>query len=68
MLNLSMLQAIQSVKFTGNPSDYPTFRDRITFNLEDNVLSDSQKVEFLPLEVVERASGCTYNEIITILE
>ena len=75
MLKLIMLQAIQPVKFTGNPSDYPTFRDRIRDNLEDNVLTDSQKVEFLPkflarepLEVVERVSGCTCNEIITILE
>ena len=75
MLKLTMLQAIQPVKFTGNPSDYPTFRDRIRDNLEDNVLTDSQKVEFLPkflahepLEVAERVSGCTYNEIITILE
>ena len=48
LLKLTMLQAIQPVKFSGNPSDYPTFQPRLSDNLEDEVLSDSQKLEFLP--------------------
>ena len=75
MLKLTMLQAMHPIKFSGNPSDYPNFRNRLRDNLEDDILSDSQKVEFLPkflsgeaLEVVERVTGCTYPVIIKILE
>ena len=69
-----MLQAMQPVKFSGNPSDYPTFRERLRDNLEDEVLSDSQKLEFLPkfvtgevYEVIERVAGCSYETIMEIL-
>ncbi|XP_048587898.1 uncharacterized protein LOC125571976 [Nematostella vectensis] len=75
MLKLTMLQAMQPVKFSGNPSDFPNFRKRLRDNLEDEILSDSQKVEFLPkflsgeaFEVVERVSGCSYSVIVDILE
>ena len=74
LLKLTMLQAMQPVKFSGNPSDYPTFRDRLRDNLEDEVLSDSQKLEFLPkfvtgevYEVIERVAGCSYEAIMEIL-
>ena len=69
-----MLQAMQPVKFSGNPSDYLTFRERLRDNLEDEVLSDSQKVEFLPkfvtgeaYEVLERVTACSYEAIMEIL-
>ena len=74
LLKLTMLQAMQPVKFSGNPSDYPAFRDRLRDNLEDEVLSDSQKLEFLPkfvtgevYEVIERVAGCSYEAIMEIL-
>ena len=62
------------MRFSGNPSDYPTFRDRLRDNLEDEVLSDSQKLEFLPkfvtgevYEVIERIAGCSYEAVMEIL-
>ena len=65
---------MQPVKFSGNPSDYPTFRERLCDNLEDEVLSDSQKLEVLPkfvtrevYEVLERETGCSYEAIMEIL-
>ena len=74
LLKLTMLQAMQPVKFSGNPSDYPTFRERLRDNLEDEVLSDSQKLEFLPkfvtgevYEVIQRVAGCSYETIMEIL-
>ena len=74
LLKLTMLQAMQPVKFSGNPSDYPTFRERLRDNLEDEVLSYSQKLEFLPkfvtgevYEVIERVAGCSYEAIMEIL-
>ena len=74
LLKLTMLQAMQSVKFSGNPIDYPTFRARLRDNLEDEVLSDSQKLKFLPkfvigevYEVIERVAGCSYEAIMEIL-
>ena len=48
LLKLTILQAVQPVKFSGNPSNYPIFQDGLRDNLEDEVLSDSQKLEFLP--------------------
>jgi len=65
---------MQPVKFSGNTSDYPTFRDRLRDNLEDEVLSDCQKLEFLPkfatgedYEVIERVARCSYEAIMEIL-
>ena len=40
----SMFQGIHPIKFSGNPSDYPTFRNRLRDNLEDGILNDSQKL------------------------
>ena len=74
LLKLTMLQAMQPIKFSGNPSDYPIFRNRLRDNLEDGILTDSQKLEFLPkflageaYEVVERVSGCSYDAVLDIL-
>ena len=75
MLKLTMLQAMQPVKFSGDPSDFPTFRNSVKDNLEDGILLDSQRVEFLPkflfgdaYDVVQRVSGCSYQTIMGILE
>ena len=74
LLKLTMLQGMHPIKFSGNPSDYPTFRNRLRDNLEDGILNDSQKLEFLPkffsgeaYEVVERVSGCSYDSVLRIL-
>ena len=68
-----MLQGMHPIKFSGNPSNYPTFRNRLRDNL-DGILNDSQKLEFLPkfwsgeaFEVVERVSGCSYDSVLRIL-
>lgn len=65
---------MQPVKFSGNPSDYLTFRERLRDNPEDEVLNDSQKLEFLPkfvngevYEALERVAGCSYEAIMEIL-
>ena len=62
LLMLTMLQAMQPVKFSGNPSDYPTFRNRLRDNLEDGILTDSQKLEFLPkflgVKLMKSLKGC----------
>ena len=69
-----MLQGMHPIKFSGKPSDYPIFRNRVRDNLEDGILNDSQKLEFLPkflsgeaCEVVERVSGCSYDSVLRIL-
>ena len=74
LLKLTMLQTMQPVKFSGNPSDYLTFRERLCDSLEDEVLTDSQKLEFLPkfvtgevYKVIERVAGCSYEAIMEIL-
>ena len=74
LLKLTMLQGMHPIKFSGNPSDYPTFRNRLRDNLEDGILNDSEKLEFLrkflsgeAYEVVERVSGCSYDSVLRIL-
>ena len=74
LLKLTMLQGMHPTKFSGNLSDYPTLRNRLRDNLEDGILNDSQKLEFLPkflsgkaYEVVERVSGCSYDSVLRIL-
>ena len=69
-----MLQGMHPIKFSTNPSDYPTFRNRLRDNLEDGILNDSQKLECLPkflsckaYEVLERVSGCSYDSVLRIL-
>lgn len=74
MLRVTKLQAMQPVKFSGNTADFPIFR-RIRDNLMDGLLSDAQRIEFSPkfvtgeaYEVVQRSAGCSYNDIVAILE
>ena len=62
-------------KFDGNAADFPVFRRRIRDNLEDGLLSDAQKIEFLPkfvsgeaYDVVARSAGCSYEDIVANLE
>ena len=55
-------------------SDFSTLRNRLYDNLEDEVLSDSRKLDFLPnfvtgevYKVIERMAGCSYEAIMEIL-
>ncbi|XP_068729088.1 uncharacterized protein [Montipora capricornis] len=75
LLKVTTLQAMQPVKFSGNAADFLIFRRRVRDNLEDGLLSDAQRIEFLPkfvsgkaYEVVERSVGCSYDDIIATLE
>ena len=75
LLKVTTLQAMQPVKFSGNAADFPIFRRRVRDNLEDELLSDAQRIEFLPkfvsgeaYEVVERSVGFSYDDIIATLE
>ena len=56
-------------------SGLPVFRRRIRDNLENGLLSDAQKIEFLPkfvsgeaYDVVARSAGCSYEDIVAYLE
>ena len=75
LLRVTTLQAMQPVKFSGNAADFLVFRRRIRDNLEDGLLSDAQKIEFLPkfvsgeaYDVVARSAGCSYEDIVANLE
>ena len=63
------------VKFSGSAADFPVFRRRIRDNLEYGLLSDAQKIEFLPkfvtgeaYDVVARSAECSYEDILANLE
>ena len=62
-------------EFSGSAADFPVLRKRIRDDLEDGLLSDAQKIEFLPkfvtgeaYDVVERSARCSYEDIVANLE
>ena len=66
---------MQPAKFSGSAADFPVFRRRIRDNLEDVLLSDAQKIEFLlkfvtgeTHDVVARSAECSYDDIVANLE
>jgi hypothetical protein len=58
MLKENMLQAMQPVKFDGNPSDFPSFIKRF---LPTFVSTEAY-------ETVKRVAGCSYRDIIVIFQ
>ena len=75
MWKAQYLSGIKPTQFSGNPAEFPFFREQVRTHLESNPLTDAQQVEYLPkfvageaLEVVKRNRGCTFNEIMKTLE
>ena len=75
MWKAQMLSGMQSTRFNENPVDFPFFRDQIRTHLESDLLTDAQRIEYLPkfftgeaLEVVTRNRGCSFNDIMKTLE
>lgn len=75
MWKIQLLNGIRPTQFSGKPSEFPFFRAQIKNHLESDLLTDSQRVEYLPkfltgdaLEVLKRNRGCSYETIVQILE
>ena len=75
LLRVTTLQVMLPMKFSESAADFPVVRRRIRDNLEDGLLSDAQKIEFLPkfvtgeaYDVVARSEGCSYEYIVANLE
>lgn len=75
MWKAQMLGGMQPTRFSGNPVDFPFFRDQMRTHLESDLLTDAQRVEYLPkfvtgeaLEVVKRNRGCSFNDSMKTLE
>ena len=75
MWKAQMLNGMRPTQFSGNPVDFPSFREQIRTHLEGDLLTDAQRVEYLPkvvtgeaLEVVKRNRGCSFSDIIETLK
>ncbi|KAL9975234.1 hypothetical protein ACROYT_G012368 [Oculina patagonica] len=75
MWKAQMLSGMRPTQFSGNPVDFPSFREQICTHLESDLLTDAQRVEYLPkfvtgeaLEVVKRNRGCSFIDIMKTLE
>ena len=75
MWKAQLLSGIKPTQFSGNPAEFPFFREQVRTHLESDLLTDAQQVEYPPkfvageaLEVVKRKRGCTFNEIMKTLE
>lgn len=75
MWKVQLLNGITPTQFDGNPADFPFFRDQTRTHLESELLTDAQRVEYLPkflkgeaLEVIKRNRGCSYKDLMKTLE
>lgn len=75
MWKIQLLNGIRPTQFSGKPSEFPFFRAQTKNHLEGDLLTDAQRVEYLPkfltgdaLEVLKRNRGCSYETIVQILE
>ena len=70
MWKAQLLSGIRPTQFSGNLAEFPFVREQVRTHLKRDLLTDAQRVEYLPkfeageaLEVVKRNRGCTFNEI-----
>jgi len=70
MWKVQLLNGITPTQFSGNPADFPFFRDQVRTHLKSELLTDAQRVQYLPkflkgeaLEVIERNRGCSYYDL-----
>ena len=75
MWKVQLLNGISPTPFNGNPADFPFFKEQAHTHLESELLTDAQRVEYLPkflkgeaLEVIKRNRGSSYSELMKILE
>jgi hypothetical protein len=75
MLKIQLLNGIKPTQFSGKPADFPFLRKQLKEHLETELLSDAQRVEYLSkflcgdaLEVIKRNRGCSYKDLVHILE
>ena len=75
MWKVQLLNGITPTQFNGNPADFPFFREQTRTHLESELLTDAQRIEYLPkflkgeaLEVIERNIGCSYKDLMKTLE
>ena len=75
MWKVQLLSGIKPTQFSGNPADFPFFQQQIQTHLESDLLTDAQRIEYLPkfvtgeaLEVVKRNRGCSFKDIMKTLE
>ena len=75
MWKVQLLNGIAPTQFNGNPADFPVFREQTRTHLESELLTDAQRIEYLPkflkgeaLEVIERNRGCSYKDLMKTLE
>ena len=75
MRKVQLLCGIKPTQFSGNPAEFPFFQQQIKTHLESDLLTDAQRVEYLPkfvngeaLEVLKRNRGCSFSDIMKTLE
>lgn len=75
MWKVQLLKGISPTQFSGHPADFPFFRDQVCTHLESELLTDAQRVMYLPkfltgeaLDVPNRNRGCSYQELLKTLE
>lgn len=75
MWKVQLLNGITHTQFGSNPADFPFFRDQVRTHLESELLTDAQRVEYLPKfltgearEVIQRNRGCSYYDLMRTFE
>ena len=75
MQRIRLLNGVIPTLFSGHPADFPCFREQVRTHLESELLTDAQRVMYLPkflageaFEVVNRNTGCSYENLLKTLE
>ena len=72
MWKVQLLSGIAPTQFSGHPAEFPFFRDQVRIHLESELLTDAQRVMYLPKfltgeGLVNRNRGCSYEELLKTL-
>ncbi|XP_022784666.1 LOW QUALITY PROTEIN: uncharacterized protein LOC111325175 [Stylophora pistillata] len=75
MWKVQLLNGIVPTQFSGNPAEFPFFREQTRTHLESELLNDAQRVDYLPkflkgeaLKVIQRNRGCSYDDLMRTLK
>ncbi|PFX25687.1 hypothetical protein AWC38_SpisGene9681 [Stylophora pistillata] len=75
MWKVQLLNGFVPTQFSDNPAEFPSFREQTRTHLESELLTDAQRVEYLPkflkgeaLKVIQRNRGCSYDDLMKTLE
>ena len=67
MWKVQLLNGITPTQFSGNPADFPFFTDQVRTHLESELLTDAQRIKYLPKFLKGKALSLSEIEVVLIM-